>query len=98
MERTKGEVKVAAYTGGWTGVKTLDDELLFKLHLNNENNAEHLVNCWNAFEKGGLVGELVKVVEGLMKEADDGSARFDDPAPDSIFVKAKAVLKKAGVK
>ena len=58
--------------------------------------AEHLVACWNAFEKGGLVEELVKVVEGLVEEANDGSARFDDPAPDSVFIEAKAVLKKAG--
>ncbi len=26
-----------------------------------EANAEHLVKCWNAFEDGGLVGELVEV-------------------------------------
>ena len=41
---------------------------------------------------------LLDACIGLMKEADDGSARFDDPAPDSIFIKAKQAIAEAEVK
>ena len=39
--------------------------------------------------------DLLAVCEELMKEADDGSARFDDPEPDSVFIKAKQVIANA---
>ncbi len=42
--------------------------------------------------KADCSDELVAVVKGLMKEAEDGSARFDDPEPDSIYMRANQVL------
>ena len=67
MERTKGKVKVSAYEGGWTGVRAEKGELLFKLALNNEDNAGHLVHCWNAFEEDGIVSKLMGLLEGASK-------------------------------
>lgn len=52
-------------------------------------NAEHLVKCWNSHDK------LLAACEGLMKEADNGSARFDDPPPDSIFIMAEQAIAEA---
>lgn len=39
--------------------------------------------------------DLLAACKGLMAEADNGSARFDDPEPDSIFIKARDAIAKA---
>ncbi len=65
MERTKGKLekeynyltdsqgKVVATTAHANGLST-EQQLL---------NAKHFWDCWNAFEPGGLVGELVGACE-----------------------------------
>ena len=39
--------------------------------------------------------DLLAACKGLMEEADNGSARFDDPEPGSIFIKAKQAIEEA---
>ncbi len=53
------------------------------------DNAKELVKRWNCHT------DLLDVCKGLMEVCDDGSARFDDPEPDSIFVKAAEAIAKA---
>lgn len=36
--------------------------------------------------------DLLNLCKEFMEIADDGSAAFDDPAPGSIFLRAKAVI------
>ncbi len=60
IEYTKGKLEVTAYDGGWTGIKVEDGELLFKLSLNNEANAERLVKVWNEYD------ELVEALEVIV--------------------------------
>ena len=67
---------------GTAGTKKAVDDLL-------------LEEFGNSHEKGGLVDELVTVCKGLMEKADDGSASFDDPEPDSIYLRATKALAKA---
>ena len=49
-----------------------------------------IIDTAEATKKG-----LLKVCEGLMEKADNGSADFDDPVPGSIYLKAKAAIAKA---
>ena len=39
-------------------------------------------------------GEVVELLRGMYELADDGSASFDDPHDDSIYLKVKAALAK----
>lgn len=51
------------------------------------------LNGWDELEEQR--DELLAACKGLMKECDNGSARFDDPAPDSIFIKANQAIERA---
>ena len=39
--------------------------------------------------------ELLEACKALMKDADNGSARFDDPEPGSIYLQAAEAIAKA---
>jgi len=69
MERTKGELKILDGTILVIGDKGQTVATLFYVDMPTESevgpkeamaNAEHILNCWNAFEEGGLVGGLVE--------------------------------------
>lgn len=55
-------------------------------------NAAELVRRWNAFEEGGLVGELVGACEEMVSyiEANNWEAEFADPMPSIKAALAKA--------
>ncbi len=95
MEHTKDEWKTIRCHDGFcvfTGFAYIAGPFEFDEVPNN------IVKCRNEHDrlqaKADLFDELVDVVKGLVKEADDGSALFDDPAPDSIFIKAEKILDK----
>lgn len=120
MERSKG--KIEAEYDDWSGTYSIcaDDVVCVFWHLDEEThnrfeydnaktNAAHLVECWNAFEPDGLVGEMVKALEGTIAELewleqDDGipacqcTAKIPEdrvePPPCNYCI-AKAVLAKA---
>ncbi len=108
MERTRGKVEIMPYTRrDGNNIRWVKDgkgnSICQTFKPRAEANAKHLVSCWNAFEKGGLVGrENAKVLELLQKAREmllgpllifDGQ----DLRCVEIFIKkAEAVLEKAG--
>ncbi len=56
-------------------------------------NADHLVECWNAFEDGGLVGELEEALEAWMKV--ESESKPNHPCPDYTL---RAVYRQEAVK
>lgn len=67
MERSEGKLQVNSYCRkGWI-VEVIDENGNHILHGVSSTkalgNADHLVECWNAFEKGGLVSDLLKALK-----------------------------------
>ena len=91
MEHTKGESKIEGDFGQTEETPCcyikINGIVYFQTLCGNDRvNAERLVLCWNSHDA------LLAACKGLMEEADNGSARFDDPEPDSIFIKANAII------
>ena len=101
--RTKGEITFDGFNGR-VGLCVWDKEFNHIITVEKsypttdkeqKEYAEHLVSCWNAFEEGGLVGELVtfinkiKVARDNFRITDEVDAGLLDKALDDIIEKAK---------
>ncbi|KKN77625.1 hypothetical protein LCGC14_0359000 [marine sediment metagenome] len=107
MERSKGKIRLSK-----SGISLwVADLLLFKCFTSSvrtteakhKANAAHLVKCWNAFEEGGIVGEMAGLLEEIansFKVAMDGhmdiakklGKEMDYPEGKLFIKQAKAVL------
>ena len=73
MERTKGKIEIhigkCTQNPGRTDIVSGNTTIACCEFLDHksvkEANAKHLRDCWNAFEKGGLVGELKAKIKKL---------------------------------
>lgn len=90
MERIKGKLKIDR---GYL-ISEQDKIIATATHTNGfpteqqQANAEHIKTCWNAFEPGGLVGELVGALERTDILMGDVSPEF----VKQVLAKAKEVL------
>ena len=49
MGHTKGKLETSSYEGGWDCLR-IDNEIIFKLALNNPDNAARAALCWNSHD------------------------------------------------
>ena len=80
--RTKGKVKAKTYMSppdSWR-IADKDGETVVSVGRGKKAkaNAQHLAYCWNAFEKGGLVQELVKALEIGIERLDMGNKEGEE--------------------
>ena len=95
--RTKGELKDCTERN--SRVLATGDTIVIEIIIGpcgvipTEEDIAHLVACWNAFEEGGLVEELMKACRAVIKA-------MNEPKSDDLNTEAAmlvlAVLEKAG--
>ncbi len=98
--RTKGKLKITNCTceGGRRDLRLSDGTLVGCVKDGSLLHLEHLVNCWNAFEKDGLVGELVKalrMVSNSVFQDNDGEWQLSRPV-ELLQIIADEAIEKAG--
>ena len=89
MERSEGKIKAKSGTNkGWF-VHLIDKDgyniLVGCSQPEAKTNAAHLVECWNAFEEGGLVGELVGALKDALKDMESDAVQCNGEWQQGLF-------------
>ena len=79
MERTKGKIRTAEQGCLVSESGAMIADIGF-VNVHPIGNAEHLVKCWNAFEEGGSLSTIYKLIDeaaGDICEAQMNKTKFD---------------------
>ena len=93
-------VKQQPTAGEWTkacrGMVEGIDRVIHPKSIPYESARDRLIEACDRLDRAEAENkELLELCEEFMEIADDGSARFDDPEPGSIYLRAEAVITRA---
>ena len=100
FKTVKELIKQQPTAGEWTkacrGMVEGIDRAIHPKSIPYESTRDRLIEACDRLDKAEAENkELLELCEEFMEIADDGSARFDDPEPGSIYLRAEAVITRA---